>query len=69
MKFAFVRNNRAAFDVGVMCSVLGVTPADFYAWLGRPECPRRSRLAPYKLGLATPSRVLDKTRHHHPSRL
>lgn len=43
MKFAFIRDNRGRFDVGVMCVVFGVTSAGFYAWLTRPEGPRALR--------------------------
>jgi len=43
VKFAFIRDNRARFDVGVMCAVFAVTRAGFYAWLDRPESPRTLR--------------------------
>ena len=43
MKFAYIRDHRAVFDVGVMCSVFAVTPAGFYAWLTRPESARAVR--------------------------
>lgn len=43
MKFTFIRDNRVAFDVCVMCDVLKVAPAGFYAWLDRPESPRAKR--------------------------
>lgn len=43
MKFAFIRDHRAVFDIGVMCSVLAVTRAGFYAWLDRPESARAGR--------------------------
>lgn len=32
MKFAFIKDNRGTFDLGVMCSVFGVTPSGFHAW-------------------------------------
>jgi len=44
MKFAFVRDHRSRFDVDVMCAVLGVTPAGFYAWLTRPPSARAARV-------------------------
>ena len=43
MKFAFIRENLAAFDVAVMCEVFKVAPAGYYAWLTRPESPRARR--------------------------
>jgi transposase InsO family protein len=43
MKFAFIRDNRCRFDIGVMCSVFSVTAAGFHAWLKRPESPRAAR--------------------------
>jgi len=43
VKFAYIRDHREAFDVGVMCSVFAVTPAGFYAWLGRPQSDRAAR--------------------------
>jgi putative transposase len=43
MTFAFVRDNRKTFDVHVMCSVFGVTPAGFYAWCRRKPSARAVR--------------------------
>lgn len=43
MKFAHIRDHREDFDVGVMCAVLGVTPAGFYAWSKRPDSARAVR--------------------------
>ena len=43
MKFTFIRDRHAAFDISVMCEVLDVTPSGFYAWLKRPESPRAVR--------------------------
>ena len=80
MKFAFVRDHREHFDVGVMCSVLGVTPAGFYAWLGRPPSPRASRahalaeqvrIVHRELGGVYGSIKITKElrrRHHHANR-
>jgi putative transposase len=43
VKFAFIRDNRGAFDVSVMCGVFKVAPAGYYAWLVRPESARAKR--------------------------
>jgi putative transposase len=43
VKFTFIKHNRSRFDVDVMCAVFGVTPAGFYAWLGRPDSARATR--------------------------
>jgi putative transposase len=43
VRFAFIQDNRSCFDVRVMCAVLEVTPAGFYAWLNRPLSRRALR--------------------------
>ena len=43
MKFSFIKDHRDRFDIGVMCSVFGVGPAGFHAWLKRPESARDTR--------------------------
>lgn len=43
MKFAFIRDHRGLFNLGVMCAVLSVTPAGFHAWCKRPESKRAAR--------------------------
>jgi putative transposase len=80
VKFAFVRDHREHFDVGVMCSVLGVTSAGFYAWLGRPPSPRADRtrvlaeqvrIVHHELGGVYGSIKVTKElrrRHHHANR-
>lgn len=40
MKFAFVQGEKAAFPVTVLCRVLGVSRAGFYAAARRPLAPR-----------------------------
>jgi len=41
MKHVFMRDHRGAFPVDLMCRSLGVGSSGFYAWLKRPESPRR----------------------------
>jgi transposase InsO family protein len=43
MKFAFIKEHRAVFDLAVMCAVFHVTAAGYYAWLKRPESARARR--------------------------
>jgi putative transposase len=47
VRFAFVRGlveaRAGEFPVSVACDVLGVSRCGYYAWLRRPEPPRRSR--------------------------
>lgn len=41
MKYVFIRDHRGAFPVDLMCRSLEVGSSGFYAWLKRPESPRR----------------------------
>ena len=43
MKYAFVRDQREAFPVDLMCRTLGVGSSGFYAWLKRPKSPRSQK--------------------------
>ena len=40
MRFRFIEDRRADYPVKIMCDVLGVSPAGYYAWQARPESPR-----------------------------
>jgi putative transposase len=40
MKYIFIRDHREAFPVSVQCQ-MGVGRSGFYAWLNRPENPRK----------------------------
>ena len=42
MKFRLIEDQRGAFPVRVLCDVMGVSPAGYYAWRGRPESPREA---------------------------
>jgi putative transposase len=43
MKFAFVKEHRRVWPVGVICRVLGVTRSGFYAWMRRKPSARQRR--------------------------
>ena len=40
MRFRFIEDRRAAYPVTILCDVLGVSPAGYYAWRSRPESER-----------------------------
>jgi len=40
MKFRFIEDRRADYPVTLLCDVLGVSPAGYYAWRSRSESPR-----------------------------
>jgi putative transposase len=40
MRFRFIEDCRADYPVTILCDVLGVSPAGYYAWRSRPESPR-----------------------------
>ena len=40
MRFRFIEDRRADYPVTILCDVLGVSPAGYYAWRSRPESPR-----------------------------
>ena len=42
MKFRLIADQRETFPVRVMCDVMDVSPAGYYAWRGRPESPRKA---------------------------
>ena len=64
MKFAFIRDNRKFFKTSVMCDVLDVTLAGFYAWLKRPDSKRAVRTK----GLAEQIRVVHREVDHQSRR-
>ena len=37
MRFRFIEDRRADYPVTILCDVLGVSPAGYYAWRSRPE--------------------------------
>jgi len=43
MIFAFIQDHRRQFPLRLMCRVLSVAPAGYYAWRKRPIAPRRLR--------------------------
>src|ERR1700759_543382 len=40
MRFRFIEDRRSDYPVKIMCGVLAVSPAGYYAWRARPESPR-----------------------------
>jgi putative transposase len=40
MRFRFIEDRRVDYPVRILCDVLGVSPAGYYAWRSRPESRR-----------------------------
>jgi len=42
MKFRLIEDQRGTFPVRIMCDVMGVSKAGYYAWHGRPESSHKA---------------------------
>jgi putative transposase len=42
MKFRIIEDQCETFPIRVLCDVMGVSTAGYYAWRGRPESPRKT---------------------------
>ena len=60
MKFRLIADQRETFPVRVMCDVMDVSPAGYYAWRGRPESPRKAANRALLTGARCPA--LDEAR-------
>jgi hypothetical protein len=43
MRFRFIEDRRADYPVTILCDVLGVASAGYYAWRSREESRRSAR--------------------------
>jgi transposase InsO family protein len=59
MKFRLIMAQHDTFPVRIMCDVMGVSPAGYYAWRGRPESPRKTA----NRALLTEIRRVDMAHH------
>src|SRR5207253_1683348 len=61
MRFRFIEDRRADYPVTILCDVLGVSPAGYYAWRARPDSRHGLPIAPNLLGrnffAAAPNRI------------
>ena len=53
MKFAFIETEKAGFPVALLCRMLAVSRAGFYAWCGRPAAVRTRQDQELAVAVAT----------------
>ena len=59
MRFRFIEDRRADYPVTILCDVLGVSPAGYYAWRSRPESPRSAANQPLITAVKRSLRTFD----------
>ena len=62
MRFAFIRDHTALFEVSIMLRVLNVSKSGFYAWLKRLVSPRAKQNATRYSRRSKPSTTLLERR-------